>query len=1118
MEGDVELNILVDSDDDPSTGYGIDGVGADLMVRSTATFEGGVRGSVLQWGKDYRFPSGNTRTTDDWNGWAGAPGSVEVSVSGKRLELKATLEDPFEDGAKFLIYTADAFGQGDSADVSVDGRNPSLLVEQRPILPDVVKTNEVDALELTFTAFGGNIKVENAQIRSEGANVVQGLATPLSIKSGGSSIHTLPISLDAVSEADLVLVGIDGPGFVEAGNAIVSLDGHVARAYADQAPSEVVIDGAFGDWSTGGTDRVDDADGDVVWPPWAEAGSGSVDLSAVSAKVGIDDLSLFAQVTDGMMVGVMVPYLPSSTPQGAVDRDGDGRLDLNGDGIEDDFGSRDDDWDNDHGQDDDPETPFRDTGTDEVDEDDDNDGVPDVNDPTRGGPHVPGPPADLPPLEGRDTVEFLLNTDGEMDSGYSPDGYLLGADHRIVVVGREGRITEARITSHDASGPAAWSWRNEGDVDIELDSTRLEVGVPLSSIDVNGNITVLVRATGWTGAKDWSDRLIEGQVVPGGPLGVGDAIGAIDPWAVTVTGGFSISPTGDTWTSKDGPTDPGAFVDLAVGHGPLAGYIYSLTSKGKVMVTTRAVSGWTEYGQGLPVIPTSSAYVAIAAGHGSQVGYVYVLRNDGSVFVCDRATSGWSKYGQGTPTIPASTAYVDIAAGPDGLEGYVYVLRADGKVYVTDSAVRGWSLYGQGNPSLPSGAPDYRAIAAGDGTNRGSVFIMRGSGDVYIATSAVTGWSRYAPGTPGLPSSEGFVDMDASTISHPGRVLVVRNDGEAYVADSAVGGWSKYGQGTPVLPSTVGYSAIALGSSDLPGYTYVLGEDGKTYMCDNAVRGWSRYGTGTPALPSAGGHTSVTGLGSTIFLLSLDGTVVKSTNGGDDWSSFGSVGTYSDGWVSMCVGSDGNLYALRRDGTVRTSSSGSSSWSDHGDAGSGTSWTSIGADDNGYLYTLRSDGAASYAQTSSSTWTSKGDVGDGTGWVAITAFDGSGDVFAMRSDRVINKATAGTSTSWSAWATAGGDYSWVSAATNGTHLFALRNDGRVDRATLQATPSWTTSFGDTGDDTGWTDIAVPIPEFQSLLLQAFLTAILIQIVRRRVVGRGAVKADDPPKRTLEPED
>jgi hypothetical protein len=129
--------------------------------------------------------------------------------------------------------------------------------------------------------------------------------------------------------------------------------------------------------------------------------------------------------------------------------------------------------------------------------------------------------------------------------------------------------------------------------------------------------------------------------------------------------------------------------------------------------------------------------------------------------------------------------------------------------------------------------------------------------------------------------------------------------------------------------------------------------------------------------------------------------------------------------------------------------------------------------------------------------------------VDLGAIDDGDYVYALRADRAISRSSAGASSTWTSWASASGGNSWVSVATDGTYVWALRNDGRVDRATIAVTPTWSTSFGDAGPDSGWEDIAVPIPEFQSLIMQALLTIVLIQFVRRRVAKRAVHNEDKP---------
>jgi hypothetical protein len=1101
-EGDVALHLFIDEDVDEASGYTVADLGADLMVQVVVTYKGAIRGNIYRWDDNHRIESPTLRGPDDWNGWAPAPGGVEVAIAGKHLELKARPDQPVKRNALYLLSTVDAFGRGDLSDVSVDGKDPVFLVIQEATGNDVVQAMEVEVVQVTMRALGKDIELKGVPAVDSLTNAsFEGGSIAGTYHKNNDRRATLLVEVDGTQAGQVISWDMGDPDVWDVGDARVVTRGHGYVGYAIRAPDVVIIDGAFGDWDLAQTGSVHDASDDVVGHPDGPPEKGGVDLSIVSAEVTEDQIALYAEVEDGMMVGAIVPHLPGSSPEGALDIDGDGRLDVDGDGVEEDYGTSDRDWDNDDGQLDDPDTPFVDTGLDDVDEDYDNDGVPDWNDPSRGGPHVPGPPSDLPPILGTEVVEFLIDTDGDDATGYSPDGFQLGADRRVLVEGRNGGVRSAIVSAHSGDYSSSWSWSRIAGVEHALDGTRLEVGVDPLNLGLSGDMRILVRAIGWTGAKDWSDNLLEGPANASRPIEVGNAVGAIDPFTVTTAGGFSISPTGSSWTQEDGPTDDGSVVDVAAGQGNQAGYVYLLTSKGKVMVSTRATGGWTEYGQGLPNIPDSHAYIGLATGKGTLVGYVYVLRNDGSVYVCDRATNGWTRYGQGTPAIPASTSYVDIASGGEGLEGYVYLLRANGNVYVTDSAVTGWTRYGQGLPNLPSTNPDYIAIATGDGTTRGSVHVMSRSGSVYVASSATTGWTKYGQGLPALTDTEGYVAMDASTTSHPGRVIVMRHDGSAFVADSAVTGWTKYGQGTPSLPSGLGYIGLCLGDDPLGGYVYLSSEEGKVFVADRAVNGWTQYGQGTPTLPRPGGHSALTSDGSSIFLLSLNGTVSETVDDGSSWTTFGTVSTATSGWKSICAGSDGDLYAIRRDGTVRTSATGTSSWSGHGDAGSGDSWVAIAADDNGDLYALRSDGAVVRATTASTTWNSKGDAGPGLAWVDLSASDGNDNVYALRADRAISRSSTGASSTWSSWATADGDDSWVSVATDGNYVWALRNDGRVDRATIGATPTWSTSYGDAGTDTGWEDIAVPIPEVSSLMLQALLTIILIQWVRRRVANK-----------------
>ncbi|NIP36105.1 MAG: hypothetical protein GWN18_14205, partial [Thermoplasmata archaeon] len=453
----------------------------------------------------------------------------------------------------------------------------------------------------TITALGGDVDLEGVPaVEADASASFQEGSISGTYKDGIEREAVLMVDANGADAGDLLSWDLGDPDLWEVGSGMVVTRGLGYKGYVGQAPDEVEIDGAFGDWAIEKGKVVEDPAGDPLAHPDGPSEVVGLDLSMVSAQVGTGRVALYAEVEDGMLAGTLVPHVPGSTPEGALDIDGDGRLDVDGDGVEDGLGTSDRDWDNDAGEPDDPGTPFKDTGEDDEDEDDDNDGIPDWNDPTRGGPHVPGPPSDLPPLLGTDVVEFLIDTDGDGATGFSPDGFQLGADRRVLIEGRNGAVRNAVISVHTGETTAMWSWSEVAGVDHAMDGTRLEVGVDARNLAMDEGFRLLVRAIGWAGTKDWSDNLLEGTGNETEPLKVGGEVGAIDPFTVTTAGGFSISPDGSSWTQEDGPTDGGAVVDVATGYGPLAGYVYLLTSKGRVMVSTRATEGWTQYGQGLP--------------------------------------------------------------------------------------------------------------------------------------------------------------------------------------------------------------------------------------------------------------------------------------------------------------------------------------------------------------------------------------------------------------------------------------------------------------------------------------------------------------------------------------
>ena len=153
-------------------------------------------------------------------------------------------------------------------------------------------------------------------------------------------------------------------------------------------------------------------------------------------------------------------------------------------------------------------------------------------------------------------------------------------------------------------------------------------------------------------------------------------------------------------------------------------------------------------------------------------------------------------------------------------------------------------------------------------------------------------------------------------------------------------------------------------------------------------------------------------------------------------------------------------------------------------------------------------------QEGAGSWSSKGDVGSGTSYVSIAAYRGSSYVYVLSNDRAVSRATTGTSSTWSSWASAGNDdTSWVSLTMNDDYLYAIRNDGRVDRATISGGPSWTEEHSDAGSDLSFLGIEVEVPEFSFSVY--LLIGLLCVFLRRRKNGfhRGGAEGTERKKTT-----
>src|SRR5207302_163106 len=151
------VRIFVDIDGSASTGYHIDGLGADRMIEISG-YNGAVLSSTL-----WEFDS--NRNPRDWNGWIKGT-ATPAAVGGSRIEAEAEWLATVPTSAPIVatVHTVSWDTQVDSGDFLVSPGFGTLSIVSDPRVPDVIAGNDVSLLRLTLTPHGQAIALNALQI------------------------------------------------------------------------------------------------------------------------------------------------------------------------------------------------------------------------------------------------------------------------------------------------------------------------------------------------------------------------------------------------------------------------------------------------------------------------------------------------------------------------------------------------------------------------------------------------------------------------------------------------------------------------------------------------------------------------------------------------------------------------------------------------------------------------------------------------------------------------------------------------------------------------------------------------------------------------------------------
>jgi hypothetical protein len=286
--------LFVDADNSPSTGYNVSGIGADYLLVMSG-WNGSVRAASLD-----RYAS----TTDqfDWNSWSGVS-SISASSGATQLEAMASMPVSLDGNAKFVLLSQDYLYRN-SLSYAVPTIGGTLVVEQSmgsDVQTDgtVAQASGVTMVRLVFTCQRAGGTVQGFVPLVSGADLSSSFEE-FELKPGDEHIVDLQLNTLLSTEGSLVSASVVPSGITSTFSSVQVL-GLPVRAYIASAPSEIIIDGAFGDW-TGRTSM--DADSTII-------GNVNININSIGAVNTTSSSSFYVSVVGEMCSGSNVPIIVS---------------------------------------------------------------------------------------------------------------------------------------------------------------------------------------------------------------------------------------------------------------------------------------------------------------------------------------------------------------------------------------------------------------------------------------------------------------------------------------------------------------------------------------------------------------------------------------------------------------------------------------------------------------------------------------------------------------------------------------------------------------------------------------------------------------------------------------
>jgi hypothetical protein len=313
--------IFIDTHQSPQSGYLINGIGADFMVK------------VEGWQGETSTKNLYTYTSDiqDWNLWE-QEGSIAVAVSGSELEAQVeygTLDLREHDIVDVIFYMQSWDRFEDFSDALISNEEGILLINQQGMSEGVISGNANRLLSLNINALNADIIVNQIKLTRIGkgsdgdvsavrlmegsipiavgtlSNGVVELQTSIILDNGESITLYVEVDIGSGAQAENTIgFRISKPRDITTNKGTISLrkNSPVQNlydvSYISSIPQEIKVDGAFAEWE--GREVVDDNTGDTY--------NKNLDIIEYGVSNTTQMVSFYLRVDGGIFWGTPVPY------------------------------------------------------------------------------------------------------------------------------------------------------------------------------------------------------------------------------------------------------------------------------------------------------------------------------------------------------------------------------------------------------------------------------------------------------------------------------------------------------------------------------------------------------------------------------------------------------------------------------------------------------------------------------------------------------------------------------------------------------------------------------------------------------------------------------------------